>query len=426
MSPAAALPAALALGALVLRFAQAHPIPSDIRDVIGTGVFLQERRAGWSCFLHLVFSVLPATHDSVWNLNRVFGALAVPLLYVAMRRRFTALAATAAATALAVTPLVVRFSASDTPYVPLCTAFLGAIVALDLFASSGSRAALALGLGLLTCAMQLRPDGPWLIVPAAILFACHPIDLRSIARPSVLGLGAAFLAINVPFSWWAFTGHKSSAALAPANFQRFVGVGSLFGSPWVDLNMSPWPLSLLVAAGIVAAVRARRPGVLWLIATLLAFPFNESAVAQYANARYHVPAVHLACGLAGMAVAELVGLAARARPSLLPVPVAVAIAVFLGPAAAALPRMDLLSRMWTPQLEFERLRARFARAGRALPGGDTDAVERRRVRALHRTLAPRTSWTSRSISWRRRKRAAWSTTVPRAAFPRTPSRRRPP
>ena len=328
------------------------------------------QRAGWSALLHLLFALFTPLYETVWAVHRVVGALAVPLLYVALRQRFPRPSiAAAGAAALAVVPLAARFSASDTPYVPLCTAFLGAIVALTHFRQSGSRGALGLGLVLLTAAMHLRPDGPWLVVPAALLVLTVPAVPGGRAfRPATLVAGSAFLAANLIPSLWALAGHNlqvgdpSLSGYAKENFFLF---GSLLGSPWTDPAMSPWPLSLLVAGGLVVAARTGRSGAGWVIATLVALPIKAPATDHYANARYHLPAVVLACGLAGVAAACLVELAERRRPPWLDPAVAAATLVLL----AAVPRLDLLTRMWTPQAEFD-----FYRDGRRRIGAECTVI----------------------------------------------------
>ena len=83
--------------------------------------------------------MLPRQDETIWTIDRLLGALAVPLFYLVMRKRFAdPTAAVGGAAVLAVTPLLARFSASDTPYIPLCAALLGAVVAYDSFAESAS------------------------------------------------------------------------------------------------------------------------------------------------------------------------------------------------------------------------------------------------------------------------------------------------
>jgi hypothetical protein len=357
-------PAVLTLIALGVRFF-ARAGMGDTRDVLGAVVgdgFRQ--RAGWSAFLRLLFLWLPARYETIWTVHRVVGALAVPLLYAALRQRFPQRSiAAAGATALAVVPLVARFSASDTPYVPLCTAFLGSVVALTRFRQSGSRGALAVGLILLTAAMQLRPDGLWLVVPAAILVLSVPCVAAGRAFSGATLVGAALFAIaNLIPSVWALSGHNKigDGSLGAYTSTNFILVGTLRGSPWTDLAMSPWPLSLLVLGGVAVAARSGRAGVGWLTATLVAMPLDFPATNQYANARYHLPAVYLACGLAGLGTAYLVERVARRLPAQLD-PLVVAATLVL---VAALPRLDLLRRQWTPQEEFDFYRAGVARFDR--------------------------------------------------------------
>jgi len=356
-SRAAILPAVLTVLALGTRFA-AHAGVGDIRQVLEAGVgqgFVP--RAGWSALLRVIFTLLPPRYETIWAIHRVVGALAVPLLYCALRQRFPRCSVAAAgATALAVLPLAARFSASDTPYVPLCTAFVGAVVALTQFRQSGSRGALTIGMLLLTAAMHLRPDGPWLAVPAAILaLTTDAVPAGRAFSPTTLVAGGVFLALNAVPSAWALAGHNhvGDGSLADYARYRFVLFGTLFGSPWTDLGMSPWPLSLLVLGGVMLAARAGRPGIGWLVATLVAMPLRFEAPEQYANARYHLPSVYLACGLAGMAASYLVERAARRLPVWLDPSIASGALALL----AAVPRFDLLTRMWTPQQEFEYYRA---------------------------------------------------------------------
>ena len=378
LSRGAVLPIVLALLALLLRFV-AHPGPSDIRAVLGEAAV---RRAGWGAALHLLSVVLPQHDETIWTLNRIVGALSVPLLYVVMRRRFAdPTVAAGGAAALAVTPLIVRLSASDAPYILLCAAFLGAVVAWDRYVESGAISLLALAFGLLTAAMQLRPETPWLALPAALLALAPPsANLQArLRRPAFLCCGLLFVAINVPPTLWAFVGHTRGAGVPP-----FVLVGSLFGSPWADPDMTPAPLAALLVVGVLAVLHQRqRPALLWLAAALVALPFAAPATGSYAaqglrlgvalpsvmpavaqhadarfhlysSARYHLPAMYLACGLAGVGVATLLALLARLVRRPLPAARLVALAVLC---LAAWPRFDVLRRMWTPQREYEFFRS---------------------------------------------------------------------
>src|SRR5262249_39461495 len=192
-------PTLLALTALALLLRLiAHAGPANTRQVINE---LSIGRAGWAALLHLIFSVLPMRDETIWTINRIAGTLSVPLLYVVMRRRFTdRTAAIAGATALAVTPLIVRFSASDTPYIMLCGALLGAIASYDRWVETGSTASMVLGLGLLTAALQLRPEGPWLIVPATLIAAaCGVPDgfWARLGRPTIVICALVLGAVNV-------------------------------------------------------------------------------------------------------------------------------------------------------------------------------------------------------------------------------------
>jgi hypothetical protein len=79
---------------------------------------------------------------------------------------------------------------------------------------------------------------------------------------------------------------------------------------------------------------------------------------QYANARYHIPSMYLACGLAGAGVAGVLRLLAYLARRTIPATPFVAIALVC---VAALPRIDVLQRMWTPQREFDFFRESVAK-----------------------------------------------------------------
>src|SRR5581483_712284 len=271
--------------------------PADIRAVIGDA---RPSRGGFVVFSRLVFALLPATDESIWTVDRVCGALSVPLLYAVVRKRFAdPLIALGAATALAITPLLVRFSASDTPYIPLCAAFLGAFVAYDRYVERPALSTLALAFGLLSAAMQLRPDGGWLLVPAALVALAGPLPARSaVFRPVPVAGAVAFVAINALPVAVAASGHAGGGY-----FGSFVLFGTLYGSPWAVPAMTPRSLALLLVVGAVAAAGHGRAGLAWLAATLVADPVDFSAawgLGHYSNARYHIPAMYLACALVGI------------------------------------------------------------------------------------------------------------------------------
>jgi hypothetical protein len=226
--------------------------------------------------------------------------------------------------------------------------------------------------------MQLRPDGPWLVVPAMLLAAAAPAEFAPrgrIPRPAVIACTLVFVALNVAPTLWALRGHSEGGHLG----QHFVLIGSVIGSPWSDPDATPRALAALVVLGAcVAVVRPRKAGLLWLVATIVTLPLDAPATGtyanlhlhrgyafagpmalpvlthdatfhQYANVRYHLPAMYLACGLAGLGTASLLAVLSWLMKRRLPAARTLAAAVVC---IAALPRVDLLWRMWTPQREF--------------------------------------------------------------------------
>jgi hypothetical protein len=339
--------------ALLLRVV-ATGVPADIRAVLGE---TRVSRGGFVAFSHLIYALLPAGDESLWNVDRVCGALAVPLLYAVVRARFAdRLIALGAAAALAMTPFLVRFAATDTPYIPLTAAWLGALVAYDRYAERPAVRTLLLALALLTTAIQLRPDAMWLVAPTALLVLARTLPpRRALLGPAAIACGVAFLALNALPTAVAFTGHAGGGYA-----QAFVLFGSLVGSPWIVPAMTPLGLTALLGLGALAALGHGRAGVLWLLATLIADPINfpaDTPYGHYANARYHIPSMYLACGLIGLGSAAMIRLVARvARRELAAAPWLVVGLIAL----AALPRLDLLWHMWTPQREFVFFRAGVA------------------------------------------------------------------
>jgi hypothetical protein len=170
-----------------------------------------------------------------------------------------------------------------------------------------------------------------------------------------------FVAINVALTIYALQGNDQQLA-------SFVLIGSVFGSPWADAETTPRMLGALVALGTASALLYRfgRAGWLWAAATLVALPLYcpiavrsaipvddhlvVTSVPNYAIARYHIPAMYLACGLAGLGVATALGVIRRRSGRVASV-VAVGIVC-----VAAVPHFGFVRRMWTPQLEFEFFR----------------------------------------------------------------------
>jgi hypothetical protein len=128
--------------------------------------------------------------------------------------------------------------------------------------------------------------------------------------------------------------------------------------------MTPPSLALLVVVGAVAAFGHGRAGILWLAATMVADPIAypaDSARGHFAAARYHIPSMYLACGLAGIGAVVPMRIVGRImRKQIIATP-RFALAIVALVMLAALPRLDLLWHMWTPQREFAFFREGVAR-----------------------------------------------------------------
>jgi hypothetical protein len=143
--------------------------------------------------------------------------------------------------------------------------------------------------------------------------------------------------------------------------QSFVVAGGLFGSPWTNPNISPWPMAVLLLPGIFLMALRGKEGVFWLLATVVAFPLSISRAAahdQFADARYHLPVVYLGCVVVGMGIAgglRACGRVLRNRQIAAPLTAAIVALIASGP------RLDILNGKFAFQEEYRFYRAEAKR-----------------------------------------------------------------
>lgn len=165
---------------------------------------------GGHVLYNLAFLLAPDTPTSVFGLNFVLSVASVPLVFSVVRRLFaSAGAGLVSAALLAAHPTHIRMSASENLFIPfLFFALLGLAALLWALdgererAPWGQRLMLLVGAALsLALAVQIRPLGVVLALPAALVFLLHggsPRDrLRSSATWVALVVGLVVVALHV-------------------------------------------------------------------------------------------------------------------------------------------------------------------------------------------------------------------------------------
>jgi 4-amino-4-deoxy-L-arabinose transferase-like glycosyltransferase len=159
------------------------------------------------------------------KLPEVFaGIAAVPLLFAAVRRMWSAPAALAAALALAVLPVEVITSRSDTMDAVMMALIVLALLLLVRAAETGSSVWLLAGAAALAVAFDVKLLESLVALPGLAVFAY--LGLPGTRRRRLLQLGAAgILYVVVALSW------LSATLLAPSH-DRPYAIGSTNGSAW--------------------------------------------------------------------------------------------------------------------------------------------------------------------------------------------------
>ena len=176
-------------------------------------------------WLQVVSVKLLGFSSTTLKLPEAFAGIAsVPLIYVAVRRMWSATAGIAAAVALAVLPIEVITSRSDTMDAVMMLTLVLALLALVRAAESGRRLWLLLGAAALGLAFNVKLLESLIALPGLAAFAYLGLPgtrVRRLARLSLAGV----VYVAVALSWLTAT------LIAPAHDRPFA-IGSTNGSAW--------------------------------------------------------------------------------------------------------------------------------------------------------------------------------------------------
>ncbi len=150
------------------------------------------------------------------------GTAAVPLLYVAVRRMWSATAGLAAAVALAVLPIAVITSRSDTMDAVMMLVLVLALLAFVRAVESGQRGWLLAGAAALGLAFNVKLLESLIALPGLAAFVYFGLPGSRVRRVSRMAL-AAVVYVAVALSWLTAT------LIAPAHDRPFA-IGSTNGS----------------------------------------------------------------------------------------------------------------------------------------------------------------------------------------------------
>ncbi len=152
------------------------------------------------------------------------GTAAVPLLYVAVRRMWSATAGLAAAAALAVLPIAVITSRSDTMDAVMMLVLVLALLAFVRAVETGQRGWLLVGAAALGLAFNVKLLESLIALPGLVAFVYFGLPGTRARRISWMAL-AAVVYVAVALSWLTAT------LIAPAHDRPFA-IGSTDGSAW--------------------------------------------------------------------------------------------------------------------------------------------------------------------------------------------------
>jgi 4-amino-4-deoxy-L-arabinose transferase-like glycosyltransferase len=176
-------------------------------------------------WLQVVSVKLLGFSSTTLKLPEAFAGIAsVPLLYVAVRRIWSTAAGLAAAVAIAVLPIEVITSRSDTMDAVMMLTLVLALLALVRAAETGRRMWLLLGAAALGLAFNVKLLESLIALPGLAAFAYFGFPGTRVRRLAQLSL-AGVVYVAVALSWLTAT------LIAPAHERPFA-IGSTNGSAW--------------------------------------------------------------------------------------------------------------------------------------------------------------------------------------------------
>lgn len=306
-------------------------------------------------FMRFAMLVLPRLDTTIVGFSLLWGALAPPLLVLALvelgARRTLAFTS---GLLLAVHPVAVHFSGGMTRVAPVLFLTAVALWSLGRYHRRGDPWHLASFVGAVWLGAQTRPEAGLVLVPAglAVVLLLAPSVRALFSPPHREELLAALLAGTIS------TGHLLvSAQVVPMIGQHLDSVVSWRfpftpdRTPLLSLSYTPAAMMALALAGALAAMVRRERFALWALASLVLVVALEppGTTVNLWFARYHGIPVLLFCVLAAVGTQALMDLAPRSRAG-------VAAVVALGVAATSVAPLRWVGEPRTVDLEYRFLR----------------------------------------------------------------------
>jgi len=311
--------------------------------------------AGTTTLHHLVFQVFGVDHDVMIATHRVLGILTLPLAFVAgmslvQRARQLPWLAPAWASALALTPILIKSDATESNLVPVLFALWVALLAWERLRSPLGRAVTLAGLAFVALS---RPEMA-VVGPGIWLALGRPWtrwrDTAFVFVPLVAAVAVQLVFVQQVVDWE--TGVQSLHLGKTVTVERMLQVAA--NNALFDARLVPLVLAPLALAGLL--VRETRGAVATLLLGGLAWVYVYAVDLSAAS----MPRLHIVIVIAWSlpAAVALAALAARHRPAA----VAVA-ALWLIGAAMTIPSLSAPTNEDTQQRLFDAVRASIPAEG---------------------------------------------------------------
>lgn len=320
--------------------------------------------AGWSAILHFLFLFTQGTVATVARLNVLLSLVTILALFVFVDVYFEdRVAAFAAAVVLALQPIAVRYANSDSSGVLQALCLVVGAGFLASWNRRGGRWLLLQGVGWLALAANVRYESV-IYAMAGLLVVIGGGGWPRAGRTRDLLLAGLLFAVCLAY--------PVARALRDASGGVFEMSPMGYAGTFVLSRHSPRLVVAVAFLGLAAAVVARfRAAVCFLLAlVVVSLPgyFVDLECADLNN-RYALPHIAFWAAFAGLGCSAAWRLggrllrrvrgrgadAAAAPPARVPLAVAGGVALLI--AAAGLPHVAFLSRMWTHALEYDFIRA---------------------------------------------------------------------